>query len=213
VILRKLVLTDFQSCCYLLASRAGSAAAVIDPGGEPERITSALEQGRLTPEYIINTHGHADHTGANRALKLRFPQSKICIHPGDQAMLGDPDANLSAWFGGRLDSPPADVLLEEDDRLEVEGLTLRVIHVPGHTPGSICMFLEQQPGPLLFSGDALFDSGIGRTDFPGGNYGLLVAGIREKLFTLPDCTRVLPGHGPETTIGEEKQNNPFCKPQ
>ncbi len=211
MILRKLALTDFQSCCYLLAPGAGSPAVVIDPGGEPERITSVLEQEKLTPRFIVNTHGHADHTGANRALKSGFPESKICIHSEDQAMLADPQANLSALFGRPLDSPPADVVLEEGDRLEVEGLALRVIHVPGHTPGSICMLLEREAEPLLFSGDALFASGIGRTDFPGGEHELLLKGIRQKLFALPDSTRVLPGHGPETTIGEEKRNNPFCK--
>lgn len=211
VIVRKLVLTDFQSCCYILAPRMDSLAVVIDPGGEPERIIGLLEEEKLSPRFIVNTHAHADHIGANRALKSRFPESRICIHSGDQAMLTDPEANLSALFGHPLDSAPADVLLEEGDRLEVEGLTLRVIHLPGHTPGSICMLLEDQPEPLLFSGDALFASGIGRSDFPGGNHELLLKGIREKLLlALPDSTRVLPGHGPETTIGEEKRNNPFC---
>ncbi len=211
MILTKLVLTDFQSCCYLLAKDAGGEALVVDPGGEPEHIIAALEQERLTPVFIVNTHGHADHIGANRELKRRFPKSKLCIHREAQHMLPSPEANLSALFGVRLDSPPADVLLTDGEHIDVEGLNLRVIHVPGHTPGDICLFFAQGVERLLFSGDTLFASGLGRSDFPGGNHQLLVKGIREKLFSLPGNTRVLPGHGPETTIAWEKKYNPFCK--
>ncbi len=173
-----------------------------------------IESVRMTgsePKYIVNTHGHADHIAANAALVEAYPDAELCIHPADAEMLGKPTKNLSAFFGEPLRSPPAGRMLNEGDCLSIGANTLTVIHVPGHTPGGIALYW---PGTdavagMLFCGDALFAGGIGRTDFPGGDEKALLAGIREKLFVLPDDTLVLPGHGPSTTIGREKETNPF----
>lgn len=192
--------------CYLMSDPESRETLVLDPGDEAERILSVLKEdgGRVTA--IVNTHGHWDHIGANGALK-EATGAPLLIHEGDAGWLGQA---LSLRASGMplphpVASPPADRFLRDGEELPLGAYRLRVIHTPGHTPGGICLYL---PG-LLFSGDTLFAESVGRTDLPGGARSELIHSIREKLFALPDETLVLPGHGPATTIGDERSLNPF----
>ncbi len=157
---------------------------------------------------ILNTHGHADHIAGNAALKQAFPNAPVIIGSGDAIMLTDAEANLSAPFGMAITSPAADRTVGEGDTVEAAGLTFEVRDIPGHSPGHV-VFLYRAVPSLVFGGDVLFRGSIGRTDFPGGSHALLLSGIREKLFALPDDTVVYPGHGPVTKVGYEKRTNPF----
>ncbi len=201
--------------CYIL-SNDNKEAIVIDPGGDADKIIKFLGEHDLRPKYLINTHGHGDHIGANKALKDLFPEMKICIHKADEEMLTNPFKNLSALGGFEskdyiCKSPPADRTLEEGDTITLEGIKLEVLHTPGHTPGGICLLNRSQDkkSDILFSGDSLFRCSIGRTDFPGGDYQTLIESLKEKILTLKGDTVVYPGHGPTTTIGYEKDNNPY----
>lgn len=192
--------------CYIAYCEQTRKAVVVDPGGNASEIIAAIKQTNLTVEYIINTHGHADHILANRQIK-DATGAPLLIHASDANMLNNDQQNLSAYLGGGLNGCPADQLLAEGDIITVGTMSLAVIHTPGHTPGGICL----RAGNVLFSGDTLFAASIGRTDFPGGSYRQLIKSIKEKLLILPDEIRVLPGHGPETSIGYERRMNPFIK--
>lgn len=201
--------------CYILVNE-NNEAVIIDPGGDADEIIKLIKGHKLQPRYLINTHGHGDHIGANKELKALFPELKICIHEGDKEALTNPFKNLSALGGFQskdyiLRSPPADVTLKEGDRITLGKIGLEVLHTPGHTPGGICLLSrsEDNKPDVLFSGDSLFQGSIGRTDFPGGNQQDLVKSLREKVLTLKEDTIVYPGHGPSTTIGYEKANNPY----
>ncbi|MFZ5923664.1 MAG: MBL fold metallo-hydrolase [Bacillota bacterium] len=188
--------------CYIVGCEESREALVIDPGAEPDKILAALRASGLVCKLIVNTHGHVDHIMANRAVK-EATGAPIAIHGKDARALSDPVANLSVLVppdASDAPSPPPDRLLDEGDVVAAGCVRLRVVHVPGHTPGSISLVGDG----LVFSGDTLFaGGGIGRTDFPGGSYETLLGSIK-KLFTLPSQTVVYPGHGPSTTIGEEK---------
>jgi hydroxyacylglutathione hydrolase len=193
--------------CYIAYSETTREAAVIDPGGSAERILAAIGNEKLTVKYIINTHGHADHVLANLRIK-QSTGAPILIHEADGAMLTSAALNLSMYIGGAATCGPADQLLRDGDVIKVaDDLELTVIHTPGHTPGGICL----KSGDVLFSGDTLFAESIGRTDFPGGSFSKLIAGIQEKLMPMDDNVKVLPGHGPETTIGWERKMNSFIQ--
>lgn len=191
--------------CYLVICQETGQAAVIDPGGEPERILAAIEKRGANVQYIINTHGHADHIAANAAVK-EATGAPILIHTGDAPYLTDTRKSLLLYLGQDKAGPPADRLLREGDIITVgKGVTLEVLHTPGHTPGGICL----KGDGFVFTGDTLFAGSIGRTDFPGGSFSTLINSIRDKLLALEDSIRVYPGHGPETTIGVERATNPF----
>jgi hydroxyacylglutathione hydrolase len=183
-------------------------ALVVDPGLEPELILEFLDEHKLRPAAILNTHGHADHIAGNEALKQAFADAPLVIGAGDEPLLTDTFANMSAPFGFAIVSPPADRLVREGDRLDYAGIPLEVFEVPGHSPGHVVFIYRDEP-IQVFGGDVLFQGSIGRTDFPGGDANLLVSGIRKKLFALPDDAIVHPGHGEPTTIGAEKRGNPF----
>jgi glyoxylase-like metal-dependent hydrolase (beta-lactamase superfamily II) len=205
MLLKTLVVGPIAANCYLLGCPQTGEGAVIDPGDEAERILQAARGAGLQIRYIINTHGHIDHIGANHALKVATGAS-ILIHSADAPMLVEPGKNLSAWVGSRIKSPPADTLLQEGDSISIgKTIKLTVIHTPGHTPGGICLKGEG----LIFTGDTLFAGSIGRTDFPGGSHQQLLHAIKEKLFTLDDNLKVYPGHGPASSIGTERVENPF----
>lgn len=193
--------------CYIAYSESTREAAVIDPGGSAERILAAIGNEKLKVKYIINTHGHADHILANLRIK-EATGAPILIHEADADMLTSAARNLSMYIGGAANCGPADHKLREGDVIRVaDDLEFTVLHTAGHTPGGICLKTEG----VLFSGDTLFAESIGRTDFPGGSYSQLINNIKEKLLPLDDATKVLPGHGPETTIGWERKMNPFIQ--
>jgi glyoxylase-like metal-dependent hydrolase (beta-lactamase superfamily II) len=193
-----------QANCYIVNDERSPEALVIDPGAEGSKIQKELEQRGLQIKYMVNTHGHNDHIGANRFLK-EATGAPLLIHEADAAMLTDPNLNLSVEFGLKYDKPAADRLLHDGDELEMGNLKFKILHTPGHTPGGICLVTEG----VCFSGDTLFDGSIGRTDLPGGSFKEIIGSIGSKLLTLDDNTIVYPGHGPQTTIGREKNSNPY----
>lgn len=203
---RKFVLGYLTTNCYVVSCPVEKEAIVIDPGGEVESLLNYLHQEGLSLKYIVNTHGHGDHIQGNGQLK-EATGAKIAIHERDQAMLKKPAKNLSRYTGKDFASPPADLLLAEGDSVRWGKESLEVIHTPGHTPGGISLV----GNGLAFTGDTLFAGSVGRSDLPGGSMTDLLTSIREKLLVLPPETRVLPGHGPETTIGAEKESNPFLR--
>jgi glyoxylase-like metal-dependent hydrolase (beta-lactamase superfamily II) len=199
----------FDENTYIAHLSGRDDCIVVDPGLDPEAIVDYLTERKLTPAAILCTHGHSDHIAGNAVLKHRWPQCPLLIGAGDAQKLVDPELNLSAPFGFSIVSPPADRTLREGDRYAAAGLEFSVFETPGHSIGHV-VFLSKQVEPWrVFGGDVLFQGGIGRTDFPDGSFEELRRAIHEKLFTLPDDTIVLPGHGPETTIGREKRSNPF----
>jgi glyoxylase-like metal-dependent hydrolase (beta-lactamase superfamily II) len=185
---------------------------VVDPGMEPDRITDALARAGVAPAVILNTHGHVDHIAGNARMKATYPDAPLIIGRGDAPMLTDPLLNLSAFgLGQPVVSPPADQTVIEGDVLEIAGITLEVLDIPGHSPGHVVFVCRQFRPIIVLGGDVLFAGSIGRTDFPGGSFDQLAEGIRMKLFTLPEDTVVYPGHGEPTTIGEERATNPFVR--
>jgi hydroxyacylglutathione hydrolase len=204
------VSAPFEENTYLVWLAGQREALVVDPGLEPELILAFLADQGLSAAAILNTHGHADHIGGNAALKQAFPQAPLLIGVNEAPLLTDPEANLSAPFGFPIISPEADRLVHEGDVLDLAGISLEVLEVPGHSPGHVVYLCRGQPC-RVFAGDVLFRGSIGRTDFPGGSLSQLAAGIQNKLYSLPDDTVIYPGHGPITTIGREKQSNPFVR--
>jgi glyoxylase-like metal-dependent hydrolase (beta-lactamase superfamily II) len=199
----------FAENSYIVWRDGGREAFVVDPGFEPEPILEFLAERGLTCIAIVNTHGHVDHIAGNAAMKHAFPEAPILIGPGDAIMLTDAVVNMSAGYGIPIISPSADRLVKEGDRLELAGIALEVFDIPGHSPGHVVyMVRETQPFTVL-GGDVLFRGSIGRTDFPGGSFETLKAGIERVLWPLPADTVVYPGHGPVTSTGHEKQTNPF----
>lgn len=194
-----------QSNCYLLGDEETKEAVVIDPGGDEDEILEAIQFHGLKLKYIIDTHGHFDHVDANQPIK-DATGAEIVIHKLDAAMLNR--KNEAIFFTGKpMRSSQADIIVEEGDVITFGSHRLKVLHTPGHTPGGMSLVLENSP--LVFVGDTLFAGSIGRTDFPGGDFDALINGVRQKLFPLGDHYVVYPGHGPVTTIGHERQYNPF----
>jgi hydroxyacylglutathione hydrolase len=202
MIVERMEVGELRVNCYVVACESTRRAIVIDPGAEAERIARLLKARVYSLAMIINTHGHFDHIGGNAYLKEEFPAA-LAIHPSDAFMLTDAEANLSSFMpeGLTVLSPTADRILKDGDRAVAGTVSLEVMHTPGHTPGSICLLGEG----VLFSGDTLFRDGVGRTDFPGGDCSQLCDSLAAKIFALSDCIRVCPGHGPETSIGRERQ--------
>lgn len=191
--------------CYLVGCAETKQALAIDPGEGANEIIEEIKKGEWDLRYIVNTHGHYDHIGANRQLKAKTG-AKILIHAADKEMLTDERLNLSIFSGNLINGPAADQLLNDGDLIEVgNSISLKVMHTPGHSPGSMVLY---QTGHL-FAGDTLFATGIGRTDLPGGSTEEIMDSILNKLIILPEETQVYPGHGSISTIGEIKKNNPY----
>lgn len=200
MMIKSLTVGPMAANCYIIADPATKEAAAIDPGGDPSKITREIEKNGLKLKFVINTHGHGDHIGANAQLA-----APVYIHRLDADFLTDPKKNLSQAFFFSIRSPRAERLLEDNDEIRLGGITLKVIHTPGHTPGSICL----KEGGVIFTGDTLFRAGVGRTDLPGGDEKVLFKSINERLLVLNDDTVIYPGHGEPSTIGDEKRDNPF----
>lgn len=194
----------FEENCYLAIDEKTRDAVVIDPGSQPENIINWIKKSDCHVKYVLNTHGHSDHIGANTAVCEEF-NVKLGIHPLDAPMLTDTKMNLSSYWGDPVLSKKADFLLNENDTVKIGDNELRVIHTPGHTPGGICLVDKD----FIFSGDSLFAGSVGRTDFPGGSMTDLIKNLKEKIMTLPDSVHVYPGHGSSTTISEERTYNPY----
>ncbi len=197
----------FGVFAYLVGCERTGEALVIDPADECEAIARQAEKNNLEIKYIVNTHSHVDHIMGNKRMK-ELTGAKIVIHEQEAPFLGRQASYMLSMFGADP-SPPADVTVTEGDRIVVGDVSLSVIHTPGHSPGAICLFGEG----MVYTGDTLFVGGVGRTDLEGGSWNVLVASIRNKLFTLPDPTIVLPGHNygetKQSTIGREKASNPY----
>ena len=199
--IKRTVVGGLETNCYIFADMDAKEACLIDPGGDGEGlIKSELDKNGLHLKCIINTHGHGDHISSNRKFK-----APICIHRLDADFLQSAELNLSAAYGLTIKSPPANRLLEEGDIIKIGGLRLKVIHTPGHTPGSISLLNND----ILFTGDTLFMGGVGRTDFVYGSEEQLIYSIKNKLLTLDDDIVIYPGHGESSTIGKEKCENDF----
>jgi glyoxylase-like metal-dependent hydrolase (beta-lactamase superfamily II) len=209
---------SFQANCYVLAAEAGGECIVVDPGeGAVAGLQQLFAEHRLTPVAAMATHGHLDHTASIGAL-CRLFDIPAYIHPGDEYMLDDPRAALSPELSAALDGisldgvrPPTVMSLSDGLRPGLAGLPLTVDHVPGHTPGSVVYRLDRDADrpEIVLTGDTLFAGSIGRTDLTGGNLAQELTSIRDRILSRPDDTVVLAGHGPTTTVGEQKASNPF----
>jgi len=198
---------NYVANCYLVADEASKEAAIIDPGAGGTQIVKLIQDYGLKLKYIILTHRHPDHIGAVREVK-EATGAKLAVHVDDADGLKVRPFGTTAPYSIQP-LPKPDQLLKDGDAIEIGSLRLSVIHTPGHTEGGICLLVEG----YLFSGDTLFASSVGRWDMPGGDGRQLISAIMTKLMTLPDETVVLPGHGPETTIGNERRGNPFLQGQ
>ena len=196
--------------CYIVSCTNTAEALVIDPAGDEERVADKIKEKGLNLKYIVNTHGHPDHTCGNAKL-VSLTDAKIIMHEADDEMFSSPQGQAHARQWGFTPSPPADIRVKDGDMIEAGHVSLEVIHTPGHSPGGICLF----GGGHLFTGDTLFVGGIGRTDLPGASMGQFMASIKERLLVLPGDTIVWPGHDyglkPSSTIDEEKKSNPWLK--
>jgi glyoxylase-like metal-dependent hydrolase (beta-lactamase superfamily II) len=205
MIIRSLALGPMQANCYLLECEKTNSAVVIDPGGDTEEILNLIKKGNLELKAIINTHGHIDHIASNNDLK-KNSSAKLYIHKADADMITNPQKNLSFFIGEPFISVSADILLNDGDIIDIGEISLKVRHTPGHSSGSICLIADG----VIFTGDLLFAGSIGRYDFPGSSYDQIMLSLK-MIMELDNDIIVYSGHGPKTTIGEEKENNPFLQ--
>lgn len=205
MIVRTLPVGPLETNCYLVGCEQTHLGAVIDPGGDAADILAAIRRDGLTVEYVLLTHAHFDHTGAAREI-VEATRAPLALHPDDLPVLHARGG--AAMFGLWVQPCPEPTLsLADGQVIELGAVQLHVLHTPGHAPGHVTFHAPR--ARAAFDGDVLFQMGIGRTDFPGCSYRQLMDSIRTKLFTLPDDTVIYPGHGPATTVGDEKRHNPF----
>ncbi len=207
--LKQMQVGNMAVFAYLLGDPSTGEALVIDPAANIDGIIAQTEQNHLKIKYIVNTHGHVDHISGNLDMKNKTG-AKIIIHESDAQMLTSTPAMILKMFGAKQ-SPPADRTVQDGDIISIGGVSLKVLHTPGHSPGSMSLYAEG----YVFTGDTLFVGGVGRTDLPGGSGQVMTRSIQQKLCILPDETKVLPGHNyggaPTSTIGREKASNPFLR--
>lgn len=200
-------LGDWRTNCYVLHVAGSTNCWIVDAGFEPQPLIEYVRQSQLEPLQVVLTHAHVDHIAGLSAVRAFWPGVPILVHPLEEAFLAEPMLNLSSVLDRTVIAPSATGLLEPGKSLTLEGYEFEVRHTPGHSPGGITLYQPDEQVAIV--GDALFAGSIGRHDFPSSNGKLLIESIRSQLLTLPDETRVLSGHGPDTTIGEERQHNPF----
>jgi hydroxyacylglutathione hydrolase len=208
MIVKMLVVGPLASNCYIVGSSSTKEGMIIDPGAEAGAILRTVQQMGLSISLILVTHAHIDHIDALRAVK-ESTNAQFAIHEEEKELLSATPMRMLIPLGLTpfKSAPQPDRLLKDGDHIDIGDLHFEVLHTPGHSPGGICLSGHE----VVFSGDTLFNFGIGRTDFPGGSYERLMKSIREKLMVLPDETVVYPGHGPATTIGDERRGNPFLQ--
>ena len=201
---KRLPLGIYQANCYIVWDEESKKTAIIDPGGEFGKLNSFINKNNIVVQYIILTHGHADHIGALIEAKKHY-NVQVLIHQEDYHMLLDKNINHSDKMGYNVIELKADKKLRDGDEIQLGSIILNVIHTPGHSKGSICI----RCGNIVFSGDTLFSGSIGRTDLEGGSFEEIIKSIKEKIIVLPDDTQIYPGHGLSTTVEIEKKINPF----
>ncbi len=201
--LKAFTVGPMEANCYILYNPDKREGLIIDPGAEGSRLIKFIKQEKISINYIINTHGHPDHIGANRKIK-EHTNAPILIHQYDAPMLTKSESVLSLIFPLESSSPPADTFIKDGDLIKCAGMKLKVLHTPGHTPGGISLLIDDS----IFTGDTLFSGSIGRSDLPGGSQEVLLNSIK-KILSLDENLIIYPGHGPSTTVSEELHSNPF----
>jgi glyoxylase-like metal-dependent hydrolase (beta-lactamase superfamily II) len=204
--IKRFALGPLWTNCYLIWD-TNNDGIVVDPGGPSEEVEKFMRDNDIRLHWIILTHGHGDHIGGVAELR-NLSENGVAIHSDDALCLTDANKNLSAFMGSPTELPSAEKILNDGDNLKVGRLLINVIHTPGHTLGGICLLISEGEEQILISGDTLFARSVGRSDLPGGDENTLIESLK-RLNNLPDKLRVFPGHGPETTLGAEKQYNPY----
>jgi glyoxylase-like metal-dependent hydrolase (beta-lactamase superfamily II) len=209
IVIEPVLSAPFQEIGYIVSRENGTNCFVVDPGLEPENFLEVFDQKKLNPIAILVTHGHADHIGGITKIRNNWIDCKIYVGEDDAKKLVDAEENLSANFGLSVTVPAADFMLQDGEQLELAGIPLEVRHTPGHSKGHVVYLIPAEPRQILFAGDAIFRCSIGRSDFPDSNPQIQIPAIRSKILSLPEDTLIYPGHGLQTTVRNERQNNPF----
>lgn len=206
-IVRGIVVGSFAENCWIIGNRRSGEAICVDPGDSADEVLALARDMGVRIHYIANSHAHIDHVLGVRGVR-DATGAKFLLHPGDLELARGTAESAKRWMGAEIENPPdPDAFIADGDEIDIDGLKLTVLHTPGHTRGSVCFYANG----IVFAGDTLFQGSIGRTDLPGGDYDEEMASIVERLLVLPDDTIVLPGHMEQTTIGHERQRNPYVR--